>query len=202
MKAGFPLQAEFERRAVTAERMIIVGSAGAGKTRLALALGQLRGLPVIHGDKVFWRPGWTDPDNNVFRDDIARLTAADAWIYDGNLGRVADIVLPRAQAVIWIEQPLYLAALRAYGRTFKHLGRTRPDVGEGCPEQISLSLWGYVSGFNKRLKPRIENWIREFAPQIPVVFLRGDRQVASFLDLCAGSGTHRPVSPDADRAST
>jgi len=167
--------------------MVVVGSAGAGKTRLALALGQLRRLPVIHGDKIFWRPGWTDPDNDTFRAEVSRLTGAEAWIYDGNLGRVADIVLPRAQVVIWIEQPLYLAALRAYARTLKYLGRTRPEMGEGCPERLSLSLWGYVRKFDTSMRPRLESWIQEFAPQIPVVVLRGDQQVAAFLTACARS---------------
>ncbi len=185
MKASLPPRAVFQQGVTTAVRMVVVGAAGAGKTRLALALGQLRRLPVIHGDKIFWRPGWTDPDTDVFRADVSRFTNAEAWIYDGNLGRVADIVLPRAQVVIWIEQPLYLAALRAYGRTLKYLGRTRPDMGDGCPERLSLSLWGYVRGFNNSMRPRIESWIQEFAPQVPVLVLRGDQQIAAFLSECA-----------------
>ena len=174
-------QDEFAQ-ALNATRLIIVGSAGAGKTQLALAIGQLRNLPVIHADKVFWRPGWTDPDNESFRADVSRLTDRGSWIYDGNLGRVADIVLPRAQAVIWIEQPPYLAALRAYGRTLKHLGRTRPDMGEDCPERLSLSLWRYVKGFNSAMRPKIQSWIQDYAPRIPVVTLSGDKHVARFLE--------------------
>ena len=168
-----------------ATRLVIVGSAGAGKTRLALAVGRLRNLPVIHSDKIFWRPGWTDPDNESFRADVSRLTDGEAWIYDGNLGRVADIVLPRAQAVVWIEQPLYLAALRAYGRTIKHLGRTRPDMAEDCPERLSLSLWSYVKGFNTSMRPKIQSWIQEYATRIPVIILNGDKQVATFTAKCA-----------------
>ncbi len=181
MTTGLPRRVDFIQGMNAAARMIVVGSAGAGKTRLALALGKLRHLPVIHGDRVFWRPGWTDPDNDEFRAEVSRLTNAEAWIYDGNLGRVADIVLPRVQAVIWIEQPVYLSALRVYGRALRHLGRTRPDMGENCPERLSLSLWFYVSGFNTSMRPRIESWIQEFAPQIPVIVLKGDRQVAAFL---------------------
>lgn len=170
---------------MAAARIVIVGTAGAGKTRLALALGKARGLPVLHGDKVFWRPGWKDPDNDAFRADVSRLTDAQRWIYDGNLGRVADIVLPRAQAVIWIEQPAYLAALRAYSRTIRYLGQTRPDMAEGCPEKLSLSLWGYVKGFDKSMRPRLQSWLREFAPQIPVVVLKGDLDVAALLRASA-----------------
>src|SRR6185312_14717291 len=38
------------------ERVVILGSGGAGKTRLALALGECTGLPVVHLDPLFWRP--------------------------------------------------------------------------------------------------------------------------------------------------
>src|SRR2546423_6449869 len=39
-------------------RVLVVGSAGAGKTTFATRLGQALGLPVIHLDSEYWRPGW------------------------------------------------------------------------------------------------------------------------------------------------
>jgi adenylate kinase family enzyme len=162
-------------------RLVIVGSSGAGKSRLAVALGRRLGLPVIHADREFWQPGWTDPVNEDYRARIERLTASDGWIFDGTPGRVADIVLPRAEAVLWLEQPVILCLLRAYGRMFRHLGRTRPDMAEGCPEKLNLNLWRYATGFDEGLRPRIEGWLQTYAPGAPVIRLRGDHGVAAFL---------------------
>ena len=95
--------------------------------------------------------------------------------------RVADIVLPRADTVIWIEQPALLCVLRAYGRTLRHLGRTRPDMARGCPERLSPRLWRYATRFNSAMRPRIEAWLSSYAPTTPVIRLNGDRAVAMFL---------------------
>ena len=40
------------------ERIVIIGCGGSGKSTLARQLGEMTGLPVIHLDKLFWRPGW------------------------------------------------------------------------------------------------------------------------------------------------
>jgi adenylate kinase family enzyme len=162
-------------------RIVIVGSAGSGKSRLARVLGETLDVPVIHGDKIFWRPGWRDPDNDEFRADVRAYVDKEAWIYDGNLGRVPDIVLPKADTIIWLEQPTIVCLIRAYSRTLQNLGRTRPDVADGCPEKLSFALWGYIRNFNSRLKPRIEAWVSEYAPEIQVLRLRGDRDVSDFV---------------------
>jgi adenylate kinase family enzyme len=38
-------------------RVIIVGPGAAGKSTLAVRLGDITGVPVIELDKLFWRPG-------------------------------------------------------------------------------------------------------------------------------------------------
>ena len=46
------------------KRVIIVGPGAAGKSTLAVRLGEITGLPVIALDTLFWRPGLaaTPPD--------------------------------------------------------------------------------------------------------------------------------------------
>ena len=39
-------------------RIVIIGSAGTGKSTLAKDLGQILGLPVYHLDAFLWNPGW------------------------------------------------------------------------------------------------------------------------------------------------
>ena len=44
------------------ERILVLGPCGAGKSTPAVKLGAKLGLPVIHLDKEYWRPGWVEPD--------------------------------------------------------------------------------------------------------------------------------------------
>jgi adenylate kinase family enzyme len=42
-------------------RVLVIGISGAGKSTFAQALADKTGLPLIHLDKEFWRPGWKMP---------------------------------------------------------------------------------------------------------------------------------------------
>jgi len=41
-------------------RIIVTGLAGARKSTFSLALAAKTGLPVIHLDLHFWKPGWVE----------------------------------------------------------------------------------------------------------------------------------------------
>lgn len=67
-------------------RITVLGSSGAGKSTLAVALRADTGLPVVHLDKEYWQPGWTEPDRDAWNARLAGLAAAPEWIIDGQYG--------------------------------------------------------------------------------------------------------------------
>ena len=106
--------------------------------------GRRTGLPLIHLDKEFWRPGWTTTPLPEWRAKVEALAARDAWIMDGNYGATLDLRLPRADAVIWFDY-LRLRCLRQIAwRIATTYGRVRPDLAPGCPEQIDLEFLRFV----------------------------------------------------------
>ena len=48
------------------ERIVIIGCGGAGKSTLARQLGEKLDIPVVHLDKLFWRPGWVQVSKEEF----------------------------------------------------------------------------------------------------------------------------------------
>ncbi|WFU21079.1 hypothetical protein QA649_23460 [Bradyrhizobium sp. CB1717] len=77
--------------------IIVVGSQGSGKTSLALKLGRKLGLPVVHLDVLYWRPGWKTSDAASFRTRVAEAIAGDAWVVDGSFSGLAfDLTLARS----------------------------------------------------------------------------------------------------------
>ena len=65
-------------------RIVVTGMAGAGKSTFAQQLSAKTGLPVIHLDVHFWKPGWVERSDTEWRDVQSTLLASDEWIADGN----------------------------------------------------------------------------------------------------------------------
>ena len=65
-------------------RVVVTGMAGAGKSTFARQLSAKTGLPVIHLDVHFWKPGWVEPSDQEWHDLQSTLLAGAAWIADGN----------------------------------------------------------------------------------------------------------------------
>jgi adenylate kinase family enzyme len=165
-------------------RVVILGNAGSGKSTLARRLGERLGLPVVHLDLLFWRPGWTEPDNDAFRARVRDAIAGDAWICEGNyVGRTFDLRLPRADQVIWMDTPRLTCARRVILRSA--LARPRPDLAAGCKEGLFgvgfPEFLAYTWAYDRRSRPRIEAAREAIGPNVPVVHLRGKRQIDGFL---------------------
>lgn len=110
-------------------RIVVTGLAGSGKSTFTLALAEKTGLPVIHLDLAFWKPGWVAPSETEWRAKQNDVLAGDAWIADGNYHETLDLRIARAETVVVLDLPWWLCSARALRRGF-----TMPDqLPEGCP---------------------------------------------------------------------
>jgi hypothetical protein len=41
-------------------------------------------VDVVHLDRVYWRPNWTEPPNDEWKETIEDLVKRETWIIDGN----------------------------------------------------------------------------------------------------------------------
>ena len=164
-------------------RIIVVGSQGSGKTSLALKLGRKLGLPVIHLDVLYWRPGWKASDTASFRVRVAEAIAGDEWVVDGSFSGLAfDLTLARAETLVVIDRPRWLCQWRILLRSAFDRDTTRPDLPEGCPEQFDWKLMREAWRYNGERAPVIEAERKQYGAGVPVVRLSSDRDIADFLD--------------------
>ncbi len=165
-----------------AARIAILGGAGAGKSTLARRLGQALGLPVIHLDRIVFGPGWERIEAELVRQRLAG-TLGEAWIVEGTYAETAELTLPRADLVIWLDQPAWRRLWRAWRKTRIHRGKPRADRPDGCKEGFDWTYARTVLSFG-RWTPAMERWLGA-ASATPAVRLRGDRGNARLLALAA-----------------
>ncbi|HEY0413425.1 MAG TPA: topology modulation protein [Allosphingosinicella sp.] len=161
------------------ERILVIGSPGAGKSTLSAELARRTGLPLIHLDRHHWQAGWVEPDKAHWEARVAALIGGPRWVMDGNYGGTLSLRLTRADTVIDLDFPLWLCLARIVRRWLRHRGRVRGDMADGCPEQLPFEFLAYTATFPRRGRRRIEAKLRGFPGQ--VVRLRSPSEVRRFL---------------------
>ena len=122
------------------KRVIIIGCGGAGKSTLARKLGDLTGIPVIHLDKLFWKPGWVERTPEEFDPIIRAEIEKDEWIMDGNFNRTMPQRVRHCDTVIYLDFSRTACLLGVLKRVLTTYGTVRPDMGEGCPERVDIEF--------------------------------------------------------------
>ena len=159
-----------------ARRIAILGGAGAGKSTLSLALGRRLGLPVVHLDRLRFGPGWTEVEPAVFRRRIAEAAAGEAWVVDGTYGEARELMLPRAEVVLWLDQPALRRVWRAWRKVERHRGRPRADRPDGCEEGFGWPFVRTILAFGA-WTPATAQWLRAGAPSAQIVRVSGDGDI-------------------------
>lgn len=128
-------------------RILIIGSAGSGKSTTALLIADKLGLPIYHMDKeVFWLAGWVERSRPDQIKQVERIVAQEAWVFEGNNSRTFPLREARAQMVIWLDVPLWLRLWRVTRRAIRQKGQTRPDMAAGCAEDLRMlpGFWWFI----------------------------------------------------------
>jgi len=163
------------------QRVAIVGCSGGGKSTLARALGEHLGLPVVHLDTLFWKPGWVESPLDEFRPRVEAAAGEDRWVIEGNFTSASALRFARADTVVWIEPPVPLCLWRAIRRVLFNYGRTRADLAPGCPERFDLAFYRYIWSWNRVTRPKMERALAEFAPGARLVRLPSDAAKQRFM---------------------
>jgi adenylate kinase family enzyme len=163
------------------QRVLVIGIPGAGKSTFARALADKTGLPLIHLDKEFWRPGWTVTPRSQWWPRVSELAAGERWLIEGNYASSLHLRLPRADTVLWFDYPTVKCLRRVLWRVASCHGQVRPDMAPGCPERLDGEFLRYVWRFNRVERPKILAALTEHGRHLEPVVFRRDREVVEFL---------------------
>lgn len=171
-------------------KISIIGCGGSGKSTLARQLGEITRLPVIHLDKVFWRPNWQSIGDEAMNARVREIIAQPAWIIDGNYNTTMPNRLEAADLVIFMDFPRLFALFNILKRRITYRDRPRPDMSAGCPEKIDPEFFFWVWNFNHTHRSRYYQALA--ALNKPAVILKSHRETARFLaQISSQSGSQQ-----------
>lgn len=166
-------------------RIAVVSTAsGCGKTTLGRALAAKLRAPFVELDALVHGPGWIETPDDVLRARLAPLLEQERWVVDGNYRwKIGDLVLSRADLVVWLDLPLHVWFPRLVSRTLRRI-LTGEVLWNGNRESLRNAVWGRDSLFGYALlthRSRRAEWPRVLEPY-PHVRLRSARDVARFCE--------------------
>jgi adenylate kinase family enzyme len=166
-------------------RVIVIASAsGSGKTTFARELARQLDVPVVEMDSLVHGPSWVETPIEELRARVGSIVASEGWVIDGSyFPRIGDLVLPAADAVIWLDLPIRIWLPRLVRRTVRRV-RGREELWNGNRETLLGAFWGRESLFVWALRAhfrRRREWPKELAPY-PLVRLTTMDDVRAFLE--------------------
>ncbi len=157
------LQIDGEQQSASVpERVAVIGVTGSGKTAFAARLAHLLGIRHIELDAIHWGPDWTPMAREEFAARVDALVRDGTWVVDGNYYRkLGDIVLSRADTVVWLDYGLPVILWRLLRRTVGRLVRREVLWGKNREtfrgQFLSRdSLFVYAVSSRKRMHTRYE----------------------------------------------
>lgn len=167
-----------------ADRVLIYGVTGSGKTTLARQVADRTGIPWHSVDDLTWEQGWVAVALEEQRNRIAAICAEERWILDTAYGQWLDVVMPRTELIVGLDYPRWRSLSRLVRRTLMRAIDHR-QICNGNTESFrqafsrdSIIVWHFQSFARKR--DRMRAWAADPAGR-DVVLLRSPAATRRWL---------------------
>ena len=162
------------------EKVVIIGSAGAGKSTLARKLGSKLNIKVVHLDRVFWQRGWKEKPRGTRIDILQDLVREKRWIIEGSYLSSSRARLNAADTIIFLDIPPLLCLWRIIKRHLEYHKHSRRDIPEGCTDKITALRILKILAFPFRGRRTLKQKLRNYKSK-QIIWLRSSKEVEEFL---------------------
>lgn len=169
-------------------RIVVIGNAGGGKSRLAEGLTHSTGIPLYRLDAIQWNPGWVQTPEAEFRHKHDELAEREEWILDGVASWDSIVYrIERCDTIVYVDLPLWNHYWWAAKRQFQCLFRPRPNFVPDCPMlPMTGALVRMMWWIHKALRPNLKELIEAQRDDKCLYVLRSRKEVNQFCErFCA-----------------
>lgn len=167
------------------KRVVILGSAGAGKSTFTEELAAIIGASNIDRDRL-----WNDQvpmESPDYRAAVEKAISAEKWVFDGMPYHVEDLVFPKADTVVGLDYPKTVVMSRVIRRSLKQ-SLLRRQVGVHSPGSFRdwrkaehPVRWAWSTHLERQQQMR--DWSkRQETSHIDWVLLKSPRQARLWLE--------------------
>ena len=138
-------------------KVIVIGSPGAGKSTFSRKLRDKTGLPLYYLDMIFHRPDRTTVPKEEFDAKLREILEKDRWIIDGNYNRTMEMRMKACDTVFLLDYPLELCLEGAGSR----VGTKREDL-PWVEEELDEEFRQWIIDFPAEQLPHIYELVEKY----------------------------------------
>jgi shikimate kinase len=121
---------------------VTASASGSGKSTTGRALAGRLDVPFVELDALVHGPNWAETPDDELRRLLEPVLAGEGWVIDGGYrGKIGDLVLERADVVVWIDLPIRVWLPRLIRRTIRRV-RRHEELWNGNRERVRDVIGG------------------------------------------------------------
>ena len=158
------------------QKIIVIGSSGAGKSVFSRKLRDITGLPLHHLDLLWHKPDKTNYTAEEFDKKLQDILSTDKWIIDGNYQRTLELRLENCDTVFLLDYPLNVCLSGAESR----IGRKREDM-HWTVNVFDEKFRQWIIDFTKIQLPAIYQLLKKYSDKAIIIF-KSREESESYLE--------------------
>ncbi|MCR1899815.1 adenylate kinase [Irregularibacter muris] len=147
------------------QKVIVIGSPGAGKSEFARKLRDAMKIPLYYLDMLWHKTDKTNISRDEFDLELNKILNLDKWIIDGNYLRTLEIRLKECDTVFLLDYPLNVCLAGAKSR----IGKKREDM-PWIETEFDEEFKQWIEDFPEDQLPQIYDLLKENKQKNIVIF--------------------------------
>ena len=147
------------------QKIIVIGSPGAGKSTFSKKLAKHTGLKLYHLDMIWHKPDRTNVTREEFDCRLNDIIAEESWIIDGNYQRTMEIRIKSCDTVFLLDMPMDVCLSGAEER----VGKKRDDM-PWVEYELDPEFRQWIEAFPKDVLPQIYELLDKYNNKRIIIF--------------------------------
>jgi len=165
-------------------RVVVAGTSAAGKTTLAVRLGELLAIPHVEIDALFHGPAWTPRE--TFAAEVDAFSAEPNWVTEWQYSTVRALLAGRADLLVWLDLNRAAVMRRVVRRTVRRRlrrqvlwnGNIEPPLWTVFTDPEHIVRWAWST--HPMTAQRVAA-VHQQRPGLVIVRLAGQRAVEQWI---------------------
>ena len=159
------------------QKIIIIGSPGAGKSTFARKLRDITGLPLYYLDLIWHKSDRTTISREEFDEKLKAIITSEKWIIDGNYQRTIERRLQACDTVFLLDYPVEQCLEGAQER----VGKKREEM-PWVEETLDETFRQFILEFQHTKLPQIYALLKQYGDSKEIVIFKSRAETETWIE--------------------